>query len=494
MEVVQRVLVQGAEQIVLEPEPRGQRAGEAFGVGGGVIALTGQGEGGGVAHDRLIVVAPVTDQRPARRRLAGIPLALCERRYAARRPGLAQPTEQLHRAFELVLAEGGVVPFRALAIVDRDEGRLAAHRQAHVLGGESLVHRRAEREDLLPDGLGVGQGDARALVDAGDAVVEVEVGGRLTGHAADRRGAGRLWRAGERNVPFAGEQPRRRVEPDPAGAGQVDLGPGVQVGEVFRRARGAAVERLDVGGQLHEVARDEAGGETEVAQDLHQQPAAVAAGAVGDRQRLLARLHARLHAHAVGHALLHGAVDLDQRVDDRRTARRAIGREPGGELLAGGLRLEVGGELAAVQRVVVEREALGTLLDEEVEGVDDGELGDQVDGHGELPRLLGEDEAGEVVAERVLLPVDEVPGGLDLEAVALDRRAAVRGGTQAHHVRAEGDRLRVAIDGGVIERNADAHARGSVDVESPAPGEGLSSLVECSSSPPSSAAESGGGK
>ena len=129
MKVVQRVLVQGAEQIVLEPEPCGQRAGEAFGVGGGVLALAGQGEGGGVAHDRLTVVAPVADQRPARRRLAGVPLALGEGGHAVRGPGFAQPSEQVDGALQLVLAEGGAVPLRTLAVVDRDEGRLAAHRQ-----------------------------------------------------------------------------------------------------------------------------------------------------------------------------------------------------------------------------------------------------------------------------------------------------------------------------------------------------------------------------
>jgi hypothetical protein len=49
-------------------------------------------------------------------------------------------------------------------------------------------------------------------------------------------------RAGERDVALAGEQPGRGVEPDPARARQVDLGPGVQVGEVVVGA-GRPVER-----------------------------------------------------------------------------------------------------------------------------------------------------------------------------------------------------------------------------------------------------------
>ena len=70
---------------------------------------------------------------------------------------------------------------------------------------------------------------------------------------------------------FAGEQARGRVEADPAGARQVDLAPGVQVGEVDLGAA-RAVERLDVALQLDQVAGDEARRQAEVAQQLHQQP------------------------------------------------------------------------------------------------------------------------------------------------------------------------------------------------------------------------------
>ena len=64
-------------------------------------------------------------------------------------------------------------------------------------------------------------------------------------------------RARERDVALAGEQARRRIEPDPAGAGQVHLGPRVQVGEVALGAR-RAVERLHVGDELDQIAGNEA--------------------------------------------------------------------------------------------------------------------------------------------------------------------------------------------------------------------------------------------
>ena len=96
-------------------------------------------------------------------------------------------------------------------------------------------------------------------------------------------------RRGQRDVALAAEQAGGRVEPDPARAGDVDLGPGVKVGEVVVRA-GRAVQRLQIVLELDQVARDEARGEAEPAQHLHEQPAGIAAGAGAQRQRLLRRL------------------------------------------------------------------------------------------------------------------------------------------------------------------------------------------------------------
>ena len=87
--------------------------------------------------------------------------------------------------------------------------------------------------------------------------------------AADRRGVAVVRRGRQRDVALAGEQPGRRIQPDPAGAGQVDLGPGVQVGEVVVGA-GRAVERDQVRLELDQVAGDEARGQAQVAQRLHQ--------------------------------------------------------------------------------------------------------------------------------------------------------------------------------------------------------------------------------
>ncbi len=61
-------------------------------------------------------------------------------------------------------------------------------------------------------------------------------------------------------MPLARQQAGGGIEPDPARAREVDLRPGMQVGEVGLRAR-RAVERFHVGGELDQVARDEARGQ-----------------------------------------------------------------------------------------------------------------------------------------------------------------------------------------------------------------------------------------
>ena len=105
----------------------------------------------------------------------------------------------------------------------------------------------AERFDRLPLLVGVRLGDARRLVDAphGHLVAEASTShsstAPVTGAALDGSGVAR-----QRDVAFAREQAGRRIEADPAGARQVHLGPGVQVGEVGCRYR-RTVERLDVG-------------------------------------------------------------------------------------------------------------------------------------------------------------------------------------------------------------------------------------------------------
>ena len=102
---------------------------------------------------------------------------------------------------------------------------------------------------------------------------------------------------------LARQQTRRRIEPDPSRARYIDFGPGVQIAEV-RRGADRPLEGCNIGLELDEIARDEAGGETKLAEDLHQQPCAVSAGPRCRSQCFFGRLHARFHADEVLDVLL----------------------------------------------------------------------------------------------------------------------------------------------------------------------------------------------
>ncbi|KDB52787.1 hypothetical protein X805_16520 [Sphaerotilus natans subsp. natans DSM 6575] len=455
-QVVPGVLIAGLHELVGQAQARGQAQHETLGIGRGVLVVVALvGEQRHVVPARLAVGAPVGRQRPARQLLARVPLALAEVQEAALAVLVAQALYQLGGVEPLRGAERVGVPLGAIAVVDRDEGRLAAHRQAHVARDQLGIDLLAQRQHRRPLVLAVGLGHARGFPDARDLHLVRELDLALVDRAGDRRRAGGLRRAGQRDVALAGQQARGRVQPDPARARQIDLAPGMQVGEVDLGAAGA-IQGDDVGLQLDQVAGDEARGQAHVAQRLHQQPAGVATGARGLGQRLLRRLHARLEADGVADLVLQALVQPDQEVDRAHLAA-VDGVEEGLQRGRGRRRLQVRGQFLLQAVLVDEGEVLGARLEEEVEGVVDRHLGHQIDGDLELRGLLREDQAGEIVRERILLPVDEMRLGLDAQRVRQHRRAAVRRRAQAHHLGRERHRPVIPVVGDVMESDVDGH-------------------------------------
>jgi hypothetical protein len=106
---------------------------------------------------------------------------------------------------------------------------------------------------------------------------------------------------------------------------------------------------------------------------------------------------------------------------------------------------------------ILEGKRLGGLVHEEVEGIDHRHVGHQVDRDRKRFRLFGEHQACHPVAERILLPVEEVAGRFDLQRIAEDGGAGVGGGAQAHLMRPELDRAVEAVAGLVVKRDADGH-------------------------------------
>ena len=229
----------------------------------------------------------------------------------------AQAAEQVDRAPAFLGAECGDVPFRCIGMVDRNEGRLTAHGQAHVETFEFAIDLLAERVDAFPVCVGIGFRDARRLADARDRhrVLELHLAGiQRAGHGGGRGGLGG---GRQRDVSLAREQARCRVETDPARTGQVDLAPGVQIGEVSGGADGP-VERFHVRHELDQIAGDETCGKAEASQQLHQQPAGIAARTAAERQRLFRGLHARLEPDQVADVAGDALVQRHQEIRRRR--------------------------------------------------------------------------------------------------------------------------------------------------------------------------------
>ena len=256
---------------------------------------------------------------------------------------------------------------------------------------------------------------------------------------------------------FAGHQAGGRIKADPARAGQKDLAPGMQIGEVFG-GTARPVNRFDVGLQLDQVAGDKARCQPEVAQHLHHQPAAVAARARGELQGFFGRLHARLHADGVlnvalqllvqSHQKVHGAagptVHLVQIALEQRRGRRGS---------------EIGCQLARLGRAVLEWKLLGLGLQKKVERVEDGHFDDHIDRDLELARGRGKHQPCLVVGKRVLLPVDEVAGRLDLERIRQHLGTTVGGRPQADYLRPQLDEAVIGIVRDVTQGDVNGQVR-----------------------------------
>ena len=455
----ERVFVGGEHHVVGQPQGPGQGAGHGLGVGvGGVTGRERVGQQLAVGPQRLPVGSPVDPELPAGQRLARVPLALAGQQQGAGGEAVGQPVGERPRPGPLVVAVGRGVPLGALHVVDRHEGGFAAVGEPDVALGQPVVDGVAQGVDAAPLVVGVGKGDPGVLVDAVDLVAVGEGHLALVDHARDGGRGDGVGGARQRDVALAGEQPAGGIEADPPGPGHVHLAPRVQVGEVALGA-GGTVERPDVGGQLHQVARHEPGGQAQVAQDLHQQPPGVPAGPEGQAQGLLRGLDPWLEAGGVGDVALEALVHRHQEVHDAHAVGRHLhAGEPRLQVGAGLVHLEVRREVAALVGAVGEREPLGVGLHEEVERVDHGEVGHQVHGDAQLGGLAGEHQPGQEVPERVLLPVHEVVGRFHCERVREHRGPAVGRGPQPHHVRADPDRAVERVVGAVLEGDVDAHA------------------------------------
>ncbi len=374
---------------------------------------------------------------------------------AAGREPLAQPPDQLVRQCAFGRADRARVPFFGFEIVDGNKGRLATHGKADVFEFQNPVDLLTQIVEGVPGIVGKGHGDARMLGDTGDLHVEGKVHFRRTRHAGDGGRVAVMRRAGQRNMAFAGKKSGGRVQSDPACAGQVNLHPGVKIGEVVIRAR-RSVQGLQIRFQLDQVAGDEAGGETEIAQDLYQHPTGIPARPLCVFKGFLRRLDAGLHADDVPHFVGDAGVEADDEIDrSRPVLRRGIkeGLEHGTDRFGLFVDLEIVTQLGRI----VEGPVFRLFLDEEVERIVDRHIGDQIDLDLEFAHRLREHEPGEPIAVRVLLVIDEMTAGADFQRMGQDPRPAVRRRPQTDDLGPERDRAVVSVMGQMIDACAYRH-------------------------------------
>ncbi len=265
LEPVRSIFIGGHDMVGLEAKPRSDADRETLGIRDCRLAWIFDARNQvGILPDRRAVLAPVEAERPARQAFAWIPFALAVMQQAAWREPRAQFADQIIGERALGRSDRGDVPLQRLRIVDGNKRRLAPHGQPHVVCLEIGIDQFAEPIEPRPGLIGKRLGDPRRFANPRHAHLEAKLdigGARGAGH---RRGGAIMRRGADGNVPFAGQHSGGDIKADPARAGQIDLGPGVQIGEiVLDLAR--PLERIDVGLDLNQIAGDEARGEPEMA-------------------------------------------------------------------------------------------------------------------------------------------------------------------------------------------------------------------------------------
>ena len=119
---------------------------------------------------------------------------------------------------------------------------------------------------------------------------------------------------GQRNMTLTSQQTRSRVQSYPTRTRQVHLAPSVQIGKV-NLGTARTIKGFDVWCQLDEVARYKASSQSQVTQQLHQQPSRVATRTTGFDQSFFGRLNTGFHANEVADVLLHALIQAHQKVD-----------------------------------------------------------------------------------------------------------------------------------------------------------------------------------
>src|ERR1022692_3219198 len=185
--------------------------------------------------------------------------------------------------------------------------------------------------------------------------------------------------------------------------------------------------------QLNQVPGDEACRDSQMSENLHQQPCRVAAGPRALFKGLFACLDARIQPCHIVNFVSHPPIQVNQEAD-RSTPLAGKLSKKSLEQRAGRFDRTIGVEILSQLRSVLERVVFDSWFQKEIERIDGGEFRDEAHLNHKLVGLVRKKKACQMIVVGVELPVENVPGGSDAKRVAEDRRSTMRGGTQPYNL------------------------------------------------------------
>ena len=128
---------------------------------------------------------------------------------------------------------------------------------------------------------------------------------------------------------------------------------------------------------------------------------------------------------------------------------------------------QIGTQILREIGIIGEGKELGLRLEEEVERIDDVEIGDEIDFDRQMVDPLGHDDPRGPVRLGVLLPVEEVARRRDLQRIGADLGPAMGRRPEADGLRTKVDQPVIVIAGNVAKSGADGHSNPKASYSKP---------------------------
>ena len=174
-------------------------------------------------------------------------------------------------------------------------------------------------------------------------------------------------------------------------------------------------------------------------------------------QRLLTGEDPGLHPDRVVDLPVELLVDGNQEVDDIQTLETFSFFDPFQKQRTIFDDFEIGRQLLDVLVFILKGKLAGIFLYEKIKRIDDRHFSDYLHGHLEFLHLVVHHHTGQVVAERILLPVDEMFFGFNIQRIGVNLCPAVRSGFQPDYMGAHVDQVTILVGGIVPDRYDNCH-------------------------------------